>query len=193
MPKLKNWGGSRPGAGRPMAGQGKRQITTFALEPALLAALERYAKQADISRNEAVNRLLSERLLSDRSESVQTPLIDTPAPESLSAMIAAIERETGPALPLCQADVLDMPPETFGQWFVDTLIPCPLEQQAQFKGPWMRAPEGVLNGFKHYGPELIDAIKTGKVKLSPPQAKGLGSADEPTRRKALLDVAGIEL
>lgn len=199
MPKMKNWGGSRPGAGRPLTGKGKRQITTIALEPALIAALERYAKQAGLSRNEAVNRLLSSCLLSDRPESVQKPLIDTPGDELAQAMAAVDadpELTPRPALPLCLADVLELSPVMFGQWFTEALakmIPPPLEQQDQFKDHWPAADPNVLNGFRQYGPELIDAIKAGKIRMIPAQAKGLSNADESERRKALITFAGIEL
>lgn len=185
MPKMKNWGGSRPGAGRPLTGKGKRQITTIALEPALIAALERYAKQAGLSRNEAVNRLLSSCLMPGDELA-----------QAMAALDADPELTPRPALPLCLADVLELSPVMFGQWFTEALakmIPIPTEQQDQFKDHWRTADTNVLNGFRHYGPEVIGAIKAGKIRMIPAQAKGLSNADESERRKALITFAGIEL
>ena len=181
MPKLKNWGGARPGSGRPIVGKEKRQITTIALEPVLLAALERYAKQAGLSRNEAVNRLLSECLLSTPPE---------PSYDDLAGMVADIEQDTGPTLAPCLDDVLSYSPAHFGQWLAENLLPLSPELQSQYKARWS-SENSKLNCFRQYGPELIGAIKAGKIGLVPAPTLLMARKTDTELRKDLINLAGI--
>lgn len=181
MPKLKNWGGARPGSGRPIVGKEKRQITTIALEPVLLAALERYAKQAGLSRNEAVNRLLSECLL-----------IDAPAPpdDDLAGMVAAIERETGPPLALARdlKEWLDKTPSDFGQSLANELELLALPES---KNNWDTYAASQLS--KLYGDPLVNLLLSRKTKLTNRTFQELiGSDDEGRRRRLLYELLGIE-
>jgi hypothetical protein len=186
MPKLKNWGGARPGSGRPIVGKEKRQITTIALEPVLLAALERYAKQAGLSRNEAVNRLLSERLLID-PPSVQKPLIDKQ--NDNKGILPDWFTSDKPLL----VEVLEYKPAKFGQWFTESLIPMPTDKQEQLKDAWRDADKQIFNRLQEYGQELIGAIRAGKADLDPALVSNLINMDDSTCREYLIAWAGIKL
>ena len=190
MPKLKNWGGARPGSGRPIVGKEKRQITTIALEPVLLAALERYAKQAGLSRNEAVNRLLSECLLAPP---------DDERIKALTELSHALENPPGEKIPdwftsekpTFEELITEPAPAKFGQWLADNIPSLSPELQSQYKARWQTADPNTLNGLRQYGSELIGAIKAGSLKLHPDQARGIGRMDDRELRKALINLAGI--
>ena len=201
MPKLKNWGGARAGAGRPIVGKGKRQITTIALEPVLLAALERRAKLTGLSRNELVNRLLSERLLSDNQESVQMPLIDTPAPpaddfeQALAALDAEPELTPRPALAPCLADWLAMPPSDFGQSLANELELRPVKRGA-FDWSLVKGNEAIEQELKRltkpYGKRFVELLTSGRTDIKPPpRLKEICDMSERARRCSLLELAGI--
>lgn len=193
MPKLKNWGGARPGSGRPIVGKEKRQITTIALEPVLLAALERYAKQAGLSRNEAVNRLLSECLLAGRPKSVQKPLIDTPAPgDDLAQAIAALDADpefTTAVAPLapCMSDWLNMPSQKFGEALANEL-----ELLALPPRPNNFDKDVTKQLTAIYGEHLVNLILSTKTELTNRTFQELIGYDEDPRRYRLLALAGIE-
>jgi hypothetical protein len=201
MPKLKNWGGARPGSGRPIVGKEKRQITTIALEPVLLAALERYAKQAGLSRNEAVNRLLAGCLLSDNqesvpgvsvkqvskgsSQSVQKPLIDKQNDNKANLPDWFTSEK-----PTFEELISDYAAAKFGQWLAENLPPLSPELQSQYKARWS-SENSKLNCFRQYGPELIGAIKAGKIGLVPAPTLLTARKTDTELRKDLINLAGI--
>jgi len=195
VPKLlKKRGGARPGSGQKPIGASRRIIKTIALEQRLWDAIEAYRTQAGLSRNGAVHKLLSERLLID-APSVQMPLIDTPAPpvddlELALAVVAAIERETGPNLALARdlKEWLDKTPSDFGQSLANELELLALPES---KNNWDTYAASQLS--KLYGDPLVNLLLSRKTKLTNRTFQELiGSDDEGRRRRLLYELLGIE-
>lgn len=186
MPKLlKKRGGARPGSGQKPIGDSRRIIKTIALEQRLWDAIEAYRTQAGLSRNGAVHKLLSECLLID-APSVQKPLFDTQNDNKANLPDWFTSEK-----PTFEELISDYAPAKFGQWLAANIPSISPELQSQHKERWRTADPNTLNGFRQYGPKLIEAIKAGRLTLHPDQARGIGRLDDRELRRALINLAGI--
>lgn len=215
MTKLHNRGGKREST-KPKPAKtdqdNNRKVIAFTIEPDILTRLDTEASELKISRSEAVNRILLDHFSPNTPQVNQSEIeamrstieamhstlkqvydiaISKLSHDDIAGMVADIERETGPVLPVCLADVLELKPGKFGQWIVDNLPPLDKQIREQLKAPWQTADPHTLNGLRQYGNDLIAAIKAGKIKLHPAQAQAFANMDDQTCRKTLINLAEI--
>lgn len=153
------------------------------------------AMQATVEQiSEAVNKLLSERSLSESTPSVQKPLIDTPAPpadafeQALAALNADPEMTPRLSLAPCLADWLDMPFSYFGFALANELQLLALPET---KNNW--DPSAASQLSKLYGDHLINLLLSRKTKLTNKTFQELLGYEEQARRCHLLyELLGIE-
>ena len=106
-------------------------------------------------------------------------------------MTTGIDKITGPAIPLCLEEVLNYTHAQFGQWLAGEPCIMTYEEREPFKAPWRTADPNTLNGFRQYGPELIGAIKAGKIGLVPAPTLLMARKTDTELRKDLINLAGI--
>lgn len=184
MPKLlKKRGGARPGSGQKPIGDSRRIIKTIALEQKLWDAIEAYRTQAGLSRNGAVHKLLSERLL---------PADDLE--QALAALDADPELTPRPTLAPCLADWLKLTDLDFGQSLAYELESWPVKRGA-FDWSLVKENEAINQNLNRlielYGKKLVELLTSGRTDLKTMRLKEICDMPDPDRRCALLDLAGI--
>lgn len=163
----------------------------FAPKPPQVNQGDFKAMQSTIEQmNEAVNRLLAKFDSQNDNEGIR----------ALNEFSHALENPPGEKIPdwftsekPTFEELISTPAPHFGQWLAENILPLSPELQSQYKAPWLIADPNTLNGLRHYGPELIEAIKAGNLKLHPEQAKAFSSMDDQRCRNMLINLAGIAL
>ena len=159
------------------------------------------AMQATVEQiSEAVNKLLSERSLSESTPSVQKPLIDTPAPpaddfeQAMANVDADPELTPRPTLAPCLDDWLKMTDLDFGQSLANQLEFRPVKRGA-FDWSLVKGNEAIEQELKRltklYGKRLVELLISGRTDLKTMRLKEICDMSERARRCALLELAGI--
>lgn len=184
MPKLlKKRGGARPGSGQKPIGDSRRIIKTIALEQKLWDAIEAYRTQAGLSRNGAVHKLLSERLL---------PADDFE--QALAALDADPEFTPSPTLARDLEEWLHKTPSDFSQSLAYELGLRPVKRGA-FDWSLVKENEAINQNLKRltelYGEKLVELLTSGRTDLKTMRLKEICDMSERARRCSLLELAGI--